>query len=283
MAGDEPSTQVLEVTEPVLPLLFRSLGASVVLHLLCAFLLLKTQIPNPGLQDSSPFVVSLLPPSAIPKFIDQPDAPEAKKPVQSKDISQVTSEARGPGKIPGPVTVPERGDMAKVPGPPATPKAQQRQEPSPSSSPSLSLREQISSLKGLGLPGEDRPFDVEQQGETGTDEKTVSLETQSSEFAPYLAEVKRRIIRLWRYPAYARNIGLTGELVLVFSISWDGNLTEVRVRESSGISILDEAAVDAVKAAAPYGRFPSNLTFRQLNIIANFEYVAKGASAREPE
>jgi protein TonB len=135
----------------------------------------------------------------------------------------------------------------------------------------------------LGVSRDEGAFDAGQHGETGADERTVSLETRSSEFAPYLAEVKRSIVRLWRYPRYARNVGLTGQIVLVFSITRDGNLVQLRISKSSGVSILDEAAVEAVKAAAPYTRFPSNFTFRQLNIVADFQYVARAAPVHQSQ
>lgn len=258
------------MTEPIRPLFFRSLGASILLHLLGAFFVWQTHVPAPGLQDSAPLMIRLLRTSDIPKFIDQPDAAKATRPVHSKDISQVTSEARGRGRIQGPGSTPERAKTRKGGEAPAIPSAQ---EPLEKNLPSL--REQIASLGELGLSGGE-----EVRGEAGTDERTISLETRSSEYAPYLAEVKRRIVRLWYYPPYARNIGLTGELVLVFSITRDGNLAKVRITKSSGVSILDEAAVKAVKAGAPYARFPAKFTLRKLNIIASFAYAARAAPVR---
>jgi protein TonB len=210
-------------------------------------------------------VVRFLPLSEIPKFIDQPDAKRATRPVHSKDISQVTSEARGPGKMAGPISTPQSMKAKEVPG-----------------SSRFSLREQLSSLRTPGISGDKGALDTGQRGEAGTGERTVSLETRNSEFAPYLANVKRRISRVWDYPAYARNIGLTGDLVLVFSITKDGNLAHVRIAKSSGVSILDEAAIEAVKAAAPYARFPAKFTIRQLNIFASFGYAASAAPLREP-
>jgi protein TonB len=116
-------------------------------------------------------------------------------------------------------------------------------------------------------------FDAGEQGDTGTGERIVSLETQSSEYGPYLAEVKRRIERHWEIPPYARETGLTGKLVLVFSITADGDVAHLEVTESSGTSVLDDAAVQAVRVAAPYSRFPPQFTFRRLTIVANFRYT----------
>jgi TonB family protein len=263
------------MTEPIRPLFFWSLGASILLHLLCAIVVWKTYVPAPDLQDSAPLMIRLLRSSDIPKFIDQPNAAKATQPVRSKDISQVTSEARGRGRIPGPGTSP-KGEKTQKGG-------EAQAQPSPLDSLGKShpsLREQVASLGTLGLSGDEGVSETGEHGETGADERTISLETRSSEFAPYLAEVKRRVVRWWYYPPYARQVGLGGELVLVFGITRDGNLAAVRITKSSGVSLLDEAAVKAVEAGAPFAHFPANFAFRQLNIVASFNYIAKPSPGR---
>lgn len=300
-------------------LLYRSIGVSFLLHLLSGLFLWKVQVPSSSLQDLSPFMVHLLPSDDIPRFIDQPDAPRAGEQVKSKDISQVTSEARGPGKIPGPVSTPGSAGTPKPPGSPGTrqpgpahappvaspqarieaapsappeavedvpalpgqaapeiPDPREQQGPSIAKSPHSSLREQGAAPGTGGHAGEGASPDAGTEGITGTGERIVSLETQSSEFAPYLAEVRRRIQRHWRVPAYAREVGLTARLVLVFSITPEGNLAQVKVTKSSGTSILDEAAVQAVTDGAPYAPFPPRFTFRQLTVVGHFEYVGTG-------
>jgi len=297
-------------------LLYRALGASLILHLLSGVFLWNTQIPPPHLPDPSPLVVRLLPPNEIPRFIDQPDAPATAGPVKSKDISQVTSEARGPGKVSGPVASPgslgtptpprpsQSPEAGSVSRPPSSPPVSQKPakpsprasepageplrtpRPDPSSSPSVaqelrpSLREEIAALGRQGLSTDGRPFDAGKDGDAGTDERIVSLETQGSEYAPYLAEVKRRIERHWEIPPYARQTGLTGKLVLVFSITPGGTLAQVEITESSGTSVLDDAAVQAVRDAAPYAPFPSMFTFQRLTIVANFRYADLGRRGR---
>jgi TonB family protein len=296
-------------------LLYRAVGASLILHLLSGVFFWRIQIPAPHLPDPSPLVVRLLPADEIPRFIDQPDAPKADGPVKSKDISQVTSEARGPGKVPGPVATPgslgvptpprppqsrEAGSVARPssappvsqkPATPSSPPSERMGEalraprPDPSSSPSAqevrpSLREEIAALGRRGLSHEGRPFDAGRDGDAGTSERIVSLETQSSEYAPYLADVKRRIERHWEIPHYARQTGLTGKLVLVFSITPGGSLAQLEVTESSGTSVLDDAAVQAVRDAAPYAPFPPMFTFERLTIIANFRYADLGRRGR---
>lgn len=304
------------------PLYIRAVGASLLLHLVSAGFFWKVHIAPPAFKAPSPLMVRLVPSTPIPRFIDQPAAPPAKRPIKSRDISQVTSEARGPGNIRGPVTTPESlktptlphslrsPEIQKVsppvspptrpeqpakssppppkpdadlqvirqPTPSVTPKARPSPVPTPESpSARPSFRDQIAALGKERLFGSDRGFDAGQPGNTGTGERTVSLETQSSEFAPYLATVKRKIERQWIVPRYAREVGFTGRLIMLFSITKEGKLAQLKINESSGVSILDEAAIEAVKAAAPYAPFPTHFTFRQLNIVANFQYVTRSA------
>lgn len=332
------------------PQFMRAVGASLLLHLVSAGFFWKVDLSGSRLEGPSSFMVRLVPSEAIPRFIDQAAAPPADRPVTSRDISQVTSQARGPGKSPGPVTSPESrggpqlpqssspppmhyasppGSSASPPKPPAKPSGSLPETPTvappvlsvapsgtprkPSKAPpdislevpetrppssgamstprdvqegnapephvSLpSLQEQIAALGKERLFGQEKDFDAGQAGNTGTDERTVSLETESAEFAPYLATVKHRIERRWVIPRFAREVGLTGNLVLRISITREGKLARLQIDKSSGVSILDEAAVTAVTSAAPYGPFPTHYTYRQLNIVANFEYISRPAT-----
>ena len=311
------------------PLFFRSLGISLILHSFVGVALWQVQIPRSDLQDLNPLMVRLLPEDEIPRFIDQPDAPPAEGPVQSRDISQVTSRATGPGERRGSVTTPESTGRPHLPKPPrasqpkpapSSPPAAKANPASPQPSkrteqaeplgflsevegfpgmtinqPSLegrggseakrprpSLREQIALLGRQDTSGTGRAFDAGVRGETGTGERTVTLETQSSEFAPYLSEVKRRIESRWEIPPYAREVGLTGKLVLVFTITREGNVSKLEITKTSGVSILDQAAAHAVRDAAPYAPFPQGFTFQYLNVIASFEYVTSMIRSREP-
>ncbi|HJT22361.1 MAG TPA: TonB family protein [Nitrospira sp.] len=68
----------------------------------------------------------------------------------------------------------------------------------------------------------------------------------------WLAEsLWRRVAELKRYPSAARLNGLEGKVVLKAIIRSDGHLAEVSVQKSSGHSVLDEAAMEAVKLACP--------------------------------
>ncbi len=68
----------------------------------------------------------------------------------------------------------------------------------------------------------------------------------------WLAEsLWRRVAELKRYPNSARMNGQEGKVILKAVIRSDGQLAEVFIQKSSGYSVLDEAAIEAVKRACP--------------------------------
>ncbi len=88
----------------------------------------------------------------------------------------------------------------------------------------------------------------------------------------YFARIKRQIEMVWDYPYEAQREGITGQLTLRFQISRDGNLMNVKLINGSGYNVLDEAALQAVKSAAPYYPFPVTIDRETLPILANFIY-----------
>jgi protein TonB len=122
-------------------------------------------------------------------------------------------------------------------------------------------------------------FDPEKYASMDTESETVeddgeaiSLNTKESRYASYFARIKRQIELVWEYPHQAQRKGITGELTLRFQISKEGNLMNVRLINSSGYNVLDEAALQAVKSAAPFYPFPVTIDRENLPILANFVY-----------
>ncbi len=71
-------------------------------------------------------------------------------------------------------------------------------------------------------------------------------------FNKYVALIRARIERAKRYPLAAREMGLQGETTLRFVLSPKGELRKLQLLRSSGVQILDQAALEAVKKAAPF-------------------------------
>jgi TonB family protein len=140
--------------------------------------------------------------------------------------------------------------------------------PGTGTAPRRSFRDQIASL-GSGLAIDDAPA-----------KQTVPLDSREPRFLDYLARVKRRIEGTWSYPEEAWSNRIGGELLLVFTLNSAGTLTGVRLVHSSGYPILDQEALRAVKAAAPYDPFPAQLGDEPWNIAASFRYFLPAAMLR---
>lgn len=68
---------------------------------------------------------------------------------------------------------------------------------------------------------------------------------------PVLAEIRRRIEQAKRYPSQAREQHIEGKVGVRFLIQSNGQVADVKVTRSSGTSVLDAAAVQAVQHSAP--------------------------------
>ncbi|MEF3194313.1 MAG: energy transducer TonB [Halothiobacillaceae bacterium] len=79
----------------------------------------------------------------------------------------------------------------------------------------------------------------------------------------YRARIRQAIDEHKHYPRMARRLGLEGRVVVAFTVEADGRLARVRVVESSGSEVLDEAALEAVRQAAPFPPFPDGVERRQ--------------------
>ena len=96
--------------------------------------------------------------------------------------------------------------------------------------------------------------------EPATEPRTLRLAdgtSASPDFAYYLRSWRRKVERIGQlnYPQQAKRQGIVGGLRLLVVISADGVLENVRVLESSGHPLLDEAALRIVRLAAPYAPF----------------------------
>ena len=75
-----------------------------------------------------------------------------------------------------------------------------------------------------------------------------------------------------QYPAAAKS-GQHGVVQLVFLMRRDGTVSEVRVRNSSGSLLLDEAATDTIRRAQPLPAIPADLP-DQLTILLPISFDA---------
>ncbi|MEX2130298.1 MAG: energy transducer TonB [Pseudohongiellaceae bacterium] len=88
-----------------------------------------------------------------------------------------------------------------------------------------------------------------------------SASTQKSHDALYLDSWRKRIesVGNLNYPILARQQQIYGNLRMLVAILPDGTVDEVRILRSSNNSVLDEAAMNIVRLAAPFEPFPAEL------------------------
>lgn len=96
-------------------------------------------------------------------------------------------------------------------------------------------------------------------------------------WARYVEDWRLKIERIGKrnYPAEARAQNLYGSLELTVVIRADGALQDVRLLRSSGHPVLDQAAQDIVRMAAPYAPFPPTLAaeFRSLEVVRKWSFT----------
>lgn len=96
------------------------------------------------------------------------------------------------------------------------------------------------------------------RGGTGGTSRTAGRAAQANHKAQVLAHLARHK----RYPAAARDGGVTGLAVVSFQVSQTGQASGIRLARSSGSSILDQAALSMVRRAVPFPRGSSSLSIR---------------------
>jgi protein TonB len=113
--------------------------------------------------------------------------------------------------------------------------------------------------------------------------RITSLSTTASADAYYLNSWRRKVEKFGNLnlPTEARSGKLYGSLRLLAAIRPDGSLKEVVLLESSGHAVLDNAAIDIVRLAAPYAPFPDELRQNTdvLEIIRTWQF-RKNSSLR---
>lgn len=103
-------------------------------------------------------------------------------------------------------------------------------------------------------------------------EDTIDLGSADIKYVTYLARIKEKILRIWRYPQKAFENNEEGNVVVKMSIDADGSLAGVVLLSSSGAETLDEGALTVAREAAPYDPLPEIYNLSRLHVVASFEY-----------
>ena len=94
--------------------------------------------------------------------------------------------------------------------------------------------------------------------------RITSVSTLATDEAYYLNSWRREVetIGNLNYPAQARAERVHGSVRMLMAINPDGTLKEAMILESSGYPLLDQAALNIVRLAAPFPVFPESMRKR---------------------
>ncbi|MBF0400948.1 MAG: energy transducer TonB [Magnetococcales bacterium] len=203
--------------------------------------------------------------ASVKHVTPQPELPES-EPTDAESSEPEATPSQQPEVPHDPPAQPAHEPPQKAVKPPSNP----QQPKAKAATPRLDLTPSVESLSQWER---NRRF---QNRSSNRDDEVVDLNTRQTRYVSYFTKVKQRIEWGWVYPEEAKRNKLAGNVGLVFTIQEDGSLLSVQITRSSGVEILDQAALDGVQKAAPFGPFPEDWTIRKLTIRATFEYIRRG-------
>lgn len=227
-------------------------GLSFTLHLVLALAL--TLAVSRQVQPIRPVTVSLeyldLPELPRPKTAPSPERPELRPPVPVATSAPVPVrepvsapvQLKSPvNQTPAPVTaaplatLPPATERVPAPGPP-----RDAQRPTPVTGGSASA------APPSAVPVASPPPAPATHRETA----------QQHYVKEHFAYIRDLVTRRLAYPPLARRMNWSGKTVVSFVIQEDGSISTLKVLESSRHAILDQSALDTVRAVAPFPKPP---------------------------
>ena len=116
---------------------------------------------------------------------------------------------------------------------------------------------------GVYEQGPERPGEGKESTGGG---KFRSIDAFGLKHFSYLIGVKRKIELVFSVPFFGPSQGRIGVPIVGFTIQRNGQLSEAVLLRSSGYGIIDQALIEAVRRAAPYGPFPNHLPDKEISI-----------------
>lgn len=225
-------------------------------------------------------------PAPRPEVLSAPDRPA--RPISAAPPSEAATREAAPTPAPAPVPPPPTPAAA----PPTTPAAAPTPPPPPQApsaptlqptAPTLAAASQDPAPAAAETPAAEPPQPqasgldlmtsvsaiarLEAQIDRRLDEfskrpRKVNIGARAREhrFAQYVEDWRQKVERIGtlNYPDAARG-RIYGSLVLTVSIRADGTVDRVEVDRSSGFPVLDQAAIEIVRMAAPFSPFPPDI------------------------
>ncbi len=113
--------------------------------------------------------------------------------------------------------------------------------------------------------------------------RVTAASTLKSTNAWYVQNWVSKVTRVGNinYPKEARQAGIYGTLRMLVSLKKDGSIKELAILESSGSTVLDDAAIRIVRMAAPFSPFPDDMreNVDELEIIRTWVFERRGLTS----
>jgi TonB family protein len=106
-----------------------------------------------------------------------------------------------------------------------------------------------------------------------TEEPKILSDTKGYDFGPYMNQVVNRVRYNWyaNIPEIAR-FGKKGKVVIIFTITHNGNIENARIVGNSGTEPLDRAAFASITLSNPFPRLPAGFDGDHLDLQFTFLY-----------
>ena len=232
--------------------------------------------------------------------IDSAASESAQAPVAKPEITPAPEQVKPtPVKpvVTAPVTPPTPPVVIDTPA-----RVQPKPMPKPQPKPAPKVQQKVASTAPLARPAVTQPHTARKPVTFSRDQLSASLagieadqafSRQQPSQGPrvsrhHLATSKRDISAWYRdawrkkverignlnYPEEARRQGIYGSLRVSVLINQDGSLQHMRVLQSSGHKVLDQAALNIVRLSAPFTPFSGDLAakYDQLEIIRTWRF-----------
>ncbi len=246
----------------ILPRLI-ALAASVGLHLLLLAAALWLQVHAPLPTAVTPVEIVNLPREALRRLppLSRPEpAPPVPRGMPEPKRFGAAPEVALPRTAPSPVLP----DAEAKGGPDAGRPAEQiKRGPLP-----FLTQAEIDELAKKGMPAR-KPGD-----------DSVTLDTDEFKFISYNRWLKVKVESILRYPELAAVSGIQGTLYIRFDIMKDGTLGDLELLKSSGYKILDDEALRAIRASAPFAALPDEWQMERYPIRAAVLFYLNAAYIR---
>jgi len=112
------------------------------------------------------------------------------------------------------------------------------------------------------------------------DESVAADKQEQDAVQSYLGFIFQSLEEVKRYPSIAAQSGLSGRVVLRFTVRWDGEVVDPQITKVSGHESFGDAALQALREVGQLPPFPDEIRQREILVEVTITYQENGARER---